>query len=305
MRSLYIDAGEPAAIHIYQKTPKGFLVFYSVKDHVVFFMTLCLMARKYGIKVLGISIMPDHFHLLILPVPMDILSLFMQESTRCFARSYNSWYGRTGQLFNHSYGKSLKRGEKKMRTAAAYVYNNPVEKRLCQRAELYQWNFLAYANQSYPFSDNQPLRKTRKALRAALSVIQSHIDSGKIIPYALLESLSESLTPEEVRVWIDTIIHTYNCVDYKALISLYGSYEMMLMAFESNTGSEYDIKEDFTPGSDRIYAKMTQILNREYGKADIREVLSMPLEKRRMIGRTLLLKTKATPRQVIKYLQLE
>lgn len=305
MRSQYQYASESAAIHIYQRSYNGYVVFYSVKDHLIFFMTLCLMARKFGVSILGICIMPDHFHMLIRPVPLSKLSSFMKESTRYFARVYNAWYGRQGQLFSHPYGKSIKKGDKKIRTAAAYVYNNPVEKRLSSRAELYQWNFLSYANRQYPFSEKLPLRKTRKALRRALSVIPFYFNSGKIIPYMMMENLSSDLTPDEVKVWVDSIVQTYNCIDYKDLLSFYESLDLMLLAFKSNTGSEYDINEDYTPGSVRVYATLTNFLYKVFKITDIREVLSMPQEKRIVIGNTLLLRTKASRRQIKKYLHLD
>ena len=43
---------------------------------------------------------------------------------------------------------------------------------------------------------------------------------------------------------VDYIISVYNCIDYHFLTGCYGSYQDMLLAVNSNTGSEYDIKEE-------------------------------------------------------------
>ena len=51
--------------HIYQRTYDGYLIFYSVRDFLVFFTLLCTTARKYKITVLGLCLMYDHIHVLV------------------------------------------------------------------------------------------------------------------------------------------------------------------------------------------------------------------------------------------------
>ncbi|MBR0222649.1 MAG: transposase, partial [Bacteroidales bacterium] len=112
--------------HIYQRTYDGYLIFYSVRDFLVFFTLFCTIARKYHIRVLGICLMYDHIHVLVAAPSKKDLSAFVQEYTCRFARQRNVQYQRKGSFFQRRFGSAPKSGEKKARTAIAYLYNNPV-----------------------------------------------------------------------------------------------------------------------------------------------------------------------------------
>ena len=290
-------------VHIYQNTSDGYLLFYTVKDRLVFFALLNLVARKYGIRILGVCLMPDHFHLLIAHVPIEIQSAFVAELTQRFSRLRNEWYHDSGNLFNHSYGYALKIGRKKMKTAASYLYNNPVEKALCTKAEEYQWNFLAYARNDYPFSERIPLRYASRPLRRTIEYVTYIGKASLPLSYAPLDSITEKLKPDELRMSTDYIIQTFNTIDYDALIGLYKGYKEMLLAFESNTGSEYDIKETITKGSDRAYTYCANLLLRSGKWHDLREILYLPESTRRRLGKELMANTEVTRRQVAKFLR--
>ena len=290
-------------VHIYQNTRNGYLLFYTVKDRLVFFALLNLVARKYAIRILGACLMPDHFHLLIAPVPVEVQSAFIAELTQRFSRLRNDWYHDRGSLFNHSYGYALKTGGKKMKTAASYLYNNPVEKALCAKAEEYQWNFLAYARNDYPFSVRIPLRYASRPLYRAIEYVNYVVKAHLPLSYEPLYSITEKLNLNELKMMVDYIINSYNTIDYKSLIGLYKGYKEMLLAFESNTGSEYDIKEVITKGSDKAYNYCASRLLRTGRWNELREVLALPENSRRRLGKELTLGQEVTRRQAAKFLR--
>lgn len=45
--------------HVYQRTLNGFLIFYSVSDFLVYFTILCVVASKYHVRILMVSLMPS------------------------------------------------------------------------------------------------------------------------------------------------------------------------------------------------------------------------------------------------------
>ena len=51
--------------HIFQRARSGFVVFYSVKDSLVFFTIFSLTAAKHRIRVLGLCLMYNHIHVLV------------------------------------------------------------------------------------------------------------------------------------------------------------------------------------------------------------------------------------------------
>ena len=291
--------------HIYQKTADEFLLFYTVKDYLVFFMIICLAARRYGIQVVGICLMPDHLHILIKAVSERKLTAFVSAYSKQFARINNEWYGRVGAVFNHNYGYAPKTGDKVIRTAIAYLYNNPVEKWLCKRAREYPWNFLAYCNSPHPFSDEIVFRTSRSVFREAIRTVKYQHKKGSIVSYGQLENLVKNLNSNEIKYLTDYIIKTYNCIDYAELLSHYESYDKMLDAFATVTVKEYDLNEDFTPGSDQAYIKIYNYLKRITSGKDIREILSLTEEERRQLQMKIMRMRISTERQSAKFLRFD
>lgn len=78
----------------------------------------------------------------------------------------------------------------------------------------------------------------------------------------------------------------------------------MVMAINSNTGSEYDLKEDFTAGSDGIYTTMTGFLLQTKELSCIGDLLKRPEEERRRLWEPLAIRTGASARHLTKYLHL-
>lgn len=112
--------------HIYQRTVDGYLIFYSVRDFIVFFTLFCTLARKHRMNVLGLCLMIDHIHVLLSAPSRVELSAFVRDYTSQFSKKRNAHYSRKGQFFEHRFGSAPKTSDKKARTAISYIYNNPV-----------------------------------------------------------------------------------------------------------------------------------------------------------------------------------
>lgn len=136
------------AIHIYQRSVKGDVIFYTLQDFLVFYTFVSEYARKYRVKILGLAIMYNHYHILVEADCRDEVKAFVSACTAGFSRAYNEEIGMKGSIFQSPFGSSVKYGDKNIRTAAGYVYNNHTNKKLCEKAEQTRWNFLAYAHES-------------------------------------------------------------------------------------------------------------------------------------------------------------
>ncbi|MBR1538970.1 MAG: transposase [Bacteroidales bacterium] len=130
-----ISFKQGAIQHIYQNTVGGVLIFYSGWDALVFFTTFSTAARRYDVRILGLCLMVDHIHVLVDARSKKELDAFVCLYTSWFVRQYNVWYGLKGSLFNRKYGLASKVSDKDIISAIAYLYNNPVERQLCVRAE--------------------------------------------------------------------------------------------------------------------------------------------------------------------------
>lgn len=260
----------PVALSIYQRTADRGLLFYSVIDFLVYFTLLCTLARRFRIQVLGVCPMFDHVHVLTKNESRKEVSPFFRELNKGYTESFNSSTGRKGSLFEKGFGAAEKHGEKSIKTSYSYVYNNPVEKKLAAVSQNYRWTFLAYAPLSEP----------------------------------CLRRLFAKLDYREKNQLVDYIISRYNCIDYSEMFKLYGSYEKACLAFASNQGSEYDMKEDFDPYSHKAYVQMCKYLVSKKGFESAKDVLRLPDDARVVLFQELLMSTSATPRQVEKLLHL-
>lgn len=292
-----------AVHHIYQNTPNGYLIFYSIKDYLVFYSIVSAVARRYDVQILGICLMIDHVHLVVYVQDSEQLRCFVRDYTGLFTRSYNRWYGFRGSLFNTPAGCVPKPGHKKIRTAIAYLYNNPVECHLYDRAEKARWNFLAYAAEKSPFSEKLRMDYVRWELRKALEQVKDSAKKSIPLEYTLLERITKGLSFRELQQLIDYIVRQYNVIDYQALIRYYGSYDNLVLAINSNTGSEYDIQEDTYAKDHRIFQKMMALLCERRGRT-MKEILSLPREQRIRTGSELKYRLGASAKDVAKLLRL-
>lgn len=289
--------------HVYQRTIDRFNIFYDTIDYLVYFTIFCVSASKYEVTVLGLCLMIDHIHSLVTASCKSVLSNFISNVTSVFVREYNFSLGRKGPLFEKRFGSAPKIDKKRLMSAIIYLGNNPVEKQICSKAELYQWNFLAYMVSSHPFSDPIP-DKVSENLETALGVVDWCHASGKYLNHALLQNLWKKLSDQERKQLSDYIIVKYNVIDYVGLKSYFGSYEQMVLSMHSTTGSEYDLKEYTDKSSDIIYHEMKRCIS-ESGVGMCRKMIIQPLNLKRELFRYLKSCTGATHCQIRKYLHLK
>lgn len=287
--------------HIYQNTVGGVLLFYHDIDRLVYYTAFAVTARKYQAQVLAFSLMYDHTHSSVRLKDPFRLGDFVRDYTSIYAMEFNRDIGRHGPLFQCAYGNAPKVGAKALRTNVAYIDNNAVEKQLCERAEEYRWNLLAYLNSSHPFSKELKRSRSSRRLLRSLKRVEAFSRNDAYLPYPILRSLYDGLTQEETEQLTDFIIHTYLPIDRQERMSLYGSYENMLTAINSNTGSEYDIKEEYETFPHTIFRELLHAC-RHAPNPKALTVLT-PAEKKRIASR-LQQKTGASYYQLKKFLAL-
>ena len=294
-----------SVLHIYQRSVSGFLLFYTVTDFLVFFTVFCVTARRHRVRILGVCPMFDHVHILVEGAARKEATRFVQACFSSYAKELNQSLGTSGAIFRRDFGCAVKTGDKAIRTACSYLYNNPGEKNLCKRAEDYRWTFMAYAVSRNPFSEPLKLSRATLKLRKILKMADYLCSRDHYLRHVWLEKWFRDLSPGECQQLTDYIISSYNCIDYNKLLHYYGdSYEMMSLAFASNQGSEYDIKEDTVRESHRPYLEIPSRIRSLYGESDIKKLLRLDENAKRDIFTALIPHVHATKRQLAKYLRL-
>ena len=290
--------------HIYQKTRSGVVIFYSLRDYLVYFTIFCTLADKMDVAVLALCPMLDHLHSACRFMNLEQMVKFVQQYTRIFAKEWNHSRKRKGALIRERFGSAVKIGNKVVRTTINYNYNNPVERKICSRAEDYRWNFLKYYRNRNPYS--QPLDESSAShkLRRALQDVRATHKKGEWVHYAQLDLWMNGLTSVEVQQLADYIITTWNIIDYVGAISYYGDFDAMLRSFHDNTGSEYDIREDKDTYSDAVYADCTHILMSQGYISSVREIPGLAFQRKMDLYKVLSARTTAKPVQLNKYLHI-
>lgn len=291
--------------HCYQNTIDGFLIFYTVSDYLVFFTRLCVTAEKYDIIIVALCIMPDHFHAGTLSQNKRALSGFWCETLSLNTKHNNSVCHRKGHLFNRRFGSSLKREGKAARSNIIYIGNNPVERRLVDKAEQYRWNFLAYAESDHPFSEKLVIRKASAKMKKCIKEVEGAHKMGKPLSYNTLQRMFKSLDQKESLQLIDFIVVTYSVIDYSFTKKLFGSFSDAVKAMHNNTGSEYEIKESFVGRSDTHYATITKYLLNKLKISDIHDIFLLSEDKRIDLFFDIYSTFEIPPKQIAKFLRLK
>lgn len=223
--------------HVYQRTVNWVNIFYCYEDFLVFYTIFSVCAKSADVVILEMCLMYDHTHFLIRAETLKILSAFVDRFSAWFVHEFNNSIGRKGKLLHKNFGSAPKWGEKAIRSAINYVGNNPTEKNLCSNVKDYRWNFLPYAVSDHPFSEKIILSKASLPLRKALKEVDQMVSLNLPLKYIHLRRMMKKLSEKETEQFIDHVIKAYSPFDYEELISYYGSYENMITAMNSNTGS--------------------------------------------------------------------
>lgn len=318
-------------IHIYQRSLNGTVIFYSLEDCLVYYTVFCTCAKRSGVTVLGLCEMYDHIHQLLEAPDLRSLSDFEREVNIEFSREFFADLrqvsaGSTGRpptehstikvqntldlpscghLFQSPFGSAPKVGDKAVRTCIAYLNNNPVERRIHREAIKWRWNFLAYAFSDHPYSERIVKRRATYRFRRCLREVEGCHSRGEWLRHSQLRRMFSDLTSEERNQLVDFIVVTYNVIEYDRLSSYYGSREKMLLAINSNTGSEYDIKEERHRNPDTAYGQMINYVIRNEYVRSAKAVLLLPLESKNRLKPLLVRDTLADEWQAMKFLGLD
>ena len=132
-----------------------------------------------------------------------------------------------------------------------------------------------------------PPIKASTQLKKCLQEVRFMFNHGDFLNYTVLKNCFKRLARNEINQLVDFIITTYNVVDYKETTSLYGSYGKMLIAFDSNTGSDHDMKEEYSDNSYKGYISSIKALSNVYEFGDPKDILKLSDEERRFLARKL------------------
>lgn len=290
-------------LHVYQRTADKGVFLYRVQERIMLYTIFSVAARSGRLSVSALSFMFTHVHALIHNCSPHVGKRFMGKVMSTFTKELNQDSGRTGSLFGRA-SCSLKKSGKSIRSSVAYVYNNSVEKKLFFRAIEDRWDFLAYAMSENPFSDKILIRKLSSRMRKSIKAIDDEYNRGNYLRLQRIRCLFKGLGGSEAQQLIDYIIVKYKFIDYSLTVNYFKDFESMVTAIDSNTGSEYEIKEDYETGSEQPYVRMCAVAKNLGLLHDDMKIYKLTNNEKEKLLRFLAMKSDASPYQVFRFLHL-
>jgi putative transposase len=83
--------------------------------------------RKRIVDLLAFVLMPNHFHLMLIPRIENGVYLYMKKLGCGYARYFNDKYGRSGALFERRYKRILIKNEEHFKHLPYYIHCNPLD----------------------------------------------------------------------------------------------------------------------------------------------------------------------------------
>lgn len=137
-KTRYNISGYPQ--HIVQRGNNRQLCFFSDEDRLFYLECINDSAQKYDCEVHAYVLMSNHVHLLITPHLETGISSMMQSIGRRYVRYINSYYHRSGTLWEGRYKASLVDSDNYVLACYRYIEQNPVRATMVNDPAQYRWS---------------------------------------------------------------------------------------------------------------------------------------------------------------------
>lgn len=129
--------------HIYHVLNRGNNkqpIFLKRQDYEAFSILIEEAKKLYPIKLLAYCLMPNHFHMIVMPVLAEHLSKWMQWLMTSHVRRYNKHYNAVGHVWQGRFKSFIIQNNGYLINAMRYVEANPVRAGLVGTAKDWAWS---------------------------------------------------------------------------------------------------------------------------------------------------------------------
>jgi putative transposase len=125
--------------HVTQRGNRRQKTFFNESDYRIYRRLISESCARTGTEVWAYCLMPNHVHLVMVPVSVDGLREALAEGHRRYTLRVNTREGWRGHLWQERF-HSFPMDERHLLAAVRYVELNPVAAGLCGRAEQWPWS---------------------------------------------------------------------------------------------------------------------------------------------------------------------
>lgn len=125
--------------HVTQRGNRRMQVFFGDDDYREYIVLMADSCRRYEVDVWAYCLMPNHVHLIAVPMQPDSFRHAMGEAHRRYTRYVNFREKWRGHLWQERFA-SYPMGENHLLAAARYIELNPVRAGLAREPWSYKWS---------------------------------------------------------------------------------------------------------------------------------------------------------------------
>ncbi len=115
-------------------------IFHKEADYKAFINLVKEAKQYYSVNIFAYCLMPNHFHMVMLPVRAEGLSKAMQWLTTSHVRRYHRHYGTSGHVWQGRFKSFIIQEDSHLLTVLRYIERNPVRANLVNFAKDWAWS---------------------------------------------------------------------------------------------------------------------------------------------------------------------
>lgn len=125
--------------HVTQRGNRRQRTFFEEADYQAYIAFLCELKDRVRVDVWAYCLMPNHVHLVLVPLRRDSLAKLLGVAHHRYARHVNLRHEWQGHLWQERFHSTVM-DEQHLLAAVRYIELNPVRSGLCSRAEDWRWS---------------------------------------------------------------------------------------------------------------------------------------------------------------------
>jgi REP element-mobilizing transposase RayT len=129
--------------HVYNRANRKQKIFGDKSDYLSCINKIQTAAVTYGVRVIAYTLMPNHFHMVLVQTEGGSIRRFMNSLETSIAKRFDLKYGHVGHLFQSRYRYIEVKSAESLLVVARYVHLNAVDAGLIRRPE--DWPYSDFA----------------------------------------------------------------------------------------------------------------------------------------------------------------
>ena len=128
--------------HIYNRGVNRGEIFFCEENYLYLLRFIRKNLHRYNIKIVAYCLMPNHYHLALIPSSDNTLNLFMKSVFGSYVQGVNKQQKRLGPLFQGRFRHTLVDKDEYLVHFARYIHLNPVMAGLSETPQ--EWGYSNY-----------------------------------------------------------------------------------------------------------------------------------------------------------------